>query len=924
MPLASGKRLGSYEILALIGAGGMGEVYKARDTRLERNVAIKVLPDEVAADPGFRQRFEREAKTISSLNHPHICTLYDLGNEDGVEFLVMELLEGETLTQRLTRGALPFPQVLRYGIEIAEALDRAHRQGITHRDLKPGNIMLTKAGAKLLDFGLAKLKAESPVQVSSSAATPSPDLLTASGTILGTLQYMAPEQLEAKSVDHRADVFAFGAIVYEMATGKKAFEGASQASLIGAILKDSPHAISSLQPLSPPAFDALIETCLAKDPDERWQSAGDVGRQLRLLQGGSSHPSMSMPAPSLVAPAAPRAARKRMLATGIAVALAAALVPALLYLMRAPAPALTQIRFEIPAPGYEPNGLAVSPDGERIAYAAVTDGVRRIWIRPLGAVAARELPGTENAQGVFWSPDGESLAFFAEGKLKRIAVAGGPATTISDPAPPVLLPGAWSRDGTILLPTLDSAVGTSRLSIGRISAAGGAVTTVIQPESGELGLAMPRSLPDGEHILYAGGSSGSASIYVDSLTAPARVRLVPIGFEDRPTDLIPNFAYAEGFLLYPQGGTLVAQPFDAAAPALRGEARPIAENIGEFSVAAGTLVYREAAASPTDGGAPAQTRRLVWVDRAGQRLGEVGAPAAYRLPALSPDGRDVAVSASPISGSAADIWTIDIERGTTTRLTFDSATDDVSVWSPDGTRIVFNSGRGGVPGIASGLYQRAANGTGSDERLYSGLPDEFLVPSDWSRDGRYLLFGRSRVGTWQQRADLWLLEMAGERTASALIESPFRKGPARFSPDGRWIAYGTNESNIEQIVVQPFPDVGRGKWQVSTRGGRDARWRGDGRELYYIDPDGAIMVVDVQADGDAFEAGAPRLLFDTSVVLTGPGGVPDYFYDVTADGERFLINEPQATGSDAAAAPGAPPTVALKVIVNWAAGLDAR
>src|SRR5262245_54691233 len=401
MTLAAGKRLGSYEILALIGAGGMGEVYRARDTRLERTVAIKILPEHVASDADFRQRFEREAKAISSLNHPHICTLYDVGSENGVEYIVMELLEGETAAQRLARGAMPLPQVLRYGIEIAEALDRAHRQGITHRDLKPGNIMLTKSGAKLLDFGLAKLK-PSPVQVS-SAVTATPNLLTASGTILGTLQYMAPEQVEGKPVDHRADIFAFGAIVYEMATGKTAFEGESQARLIGAIIKDEPRPISSLQPLAPQAFDALIATCLAKDPDERWQSAGDVGRQLRLLQGSSSHPSLAMSSPAAAVRTPQRFPRRWQVAlTALAgVAAGGAAAWALLQPTPQPAPPVTEFMITPPddAPLDNVLGLdvAISPDGRHIAYTAMRGNNGAIYVRDLDHSAPRAIPGTESA-----------------------------------------------------------------------------------------------------------------------------------------------------------------------------------------------------------------------------------------------------------------------------------------------------------------------------------------------------------------------------------------------------------------------------------------------------------------------------------------------------------------------------------------------
>jgi dipeptidyl aminopeptidase/acylaminoacyl peptidase len=487
------------------------------------------------------------------------------------------------------------------------------------------------------------------------------------------------------------------------------------------------------------------------------------------------------------------------------------------------------------------------------------------------------------------------------------------------------LAGVWGNDGTILVPaTLPAGPG---VGLGRLSAAGGPLSVVIEPRSGEIGIVLPRLLPGGDHVLYAGGSLEGGGVFVDSLTTPGRSQLVGLNFARNRTNLVPNLAYAEGFLLYPRDTTLMVQPFDAGARALRGEAQPIAENVREWSVGAGTLVYLETDAAGANG-APEPTRRLIWLDRGGQRLGEVATPPGYRLPVLSRDGRRIALSV-PASGSTPgnpsyDIWTIDTERDTTTRLTFDAATDDVPVWSPDDTRIVFNSGRDGMPGLASSLYERAANGTGSDQRLYSAAPDEFLVPLDWSRDGSYLVLARSRLSTWQQRADLWVLEMSGERTASPLIESPFVKGSAKFSPDGRWIAYFTNESNGNQIVVQPFPDVGRGKWQISTRGGNYPHWRDDGRELYYLDPDGILMAVDVQTDGDAFEAGPPRPLFATGLAAARPGETPDFLYDVTTDGERFLINEPLPGNTAGALDLMTPPTAQVKVILNWTAGLETR
>jgi Tol biopolymer transport system component len=587
------------------------------------------------------------------------------------------------------------------------------------------------------------------------------------------------------------------------------------------------------------------------------------------------------------------------------------------------------MRFEIPvAQGYVEGQLALSPNGQLIAYVVATNGVRQIWLRPIGATTPRALPGTDGANSPFWSPDSRSLAFYADTKLKRVDVAGGPVQTIAD-AGPLTLPGTWNRDGTILFTTVVS-LGDFSGAISRVSANGGAVTAVVaaEPADPQPMSTYARMLPDGAHFVYVRngiptGTRAQGTLYVASLEEPAGRPLFNVATDfARPF----NLAYASGFLLFLRDGALLAQRFDAKTLASQGDAVPIAENVADFSVAEnGTLVYREWRGA---GATAAPRRRLVWLDRAGKRLGEVDAPASYSLPSLSADGRRIAltVQATPGNPVSEDIWTVDAERGVAARLTFDDAADEAPIWSPDGARIVFGAARGGLPFVPSKLYQRAANGAGTDELLFSADASEFVEPLDWSRDGRFVLFVRGQLVTADTRVDIWVLPMTGDKTAYPLLESPFRKSAARFSPDGKWVAYGTNESNGYQVVVRPFPEIGQGQWQVSTRGGYDPRWRGDGRELYYLAPDGTVMAVDVQA-GDAFETGAPHALFATGISLGPVRTDIDYLflYMVTADGQRFLINEPVVPAAGEAETVNAAPAPApINVIVNWTSGIGAR
>jgi Tol biopolymer transport system component/predicted Ser/Thr protein kinase len=896
VPILPGKRLGPYEILSTIGAGGMGEVYRAKDTRLDRIVAIKILPDHLADRAELRERFEREAKTISSLNHPHICTLYDVGHQDGTDYLVMEYLEGETLAARLGKGPLPLDQVLKYAIEIADALDKAHRKGITHRDLKPGNIMLTKSGAKLLDFGLAKLtQTASPSAVSLTQAPTAKDPVTAQGMILGTLQYMAPEQVESREVDARTDIFAFGAIVYEMATGKKAFEGKSQASLIAAILEREPPAMSSLQPMTPPALDRVVKKCLAKEPEKRWQAASDVCDELKWISEGGSQAGVQ--APSVTSHKNPLGDARPAWFVAVFFFLTVLVLGFFAYFHHAPEQARA-IRFSLFPPdkwrlagtGAVTTGasapVAISPDGQRVAFvAASADGKTLLWVRSLDALTAQDLAGTESATSPFWSPDSRSVGFFAGGKLRRIDVSGGPPITLCDA--PDNRGGTWSRDGVIVFaPTNISA-------LQKVSASGGVPTAATVLGQGELGHIRPGFLPDGRHFLYSTiaprpGSGGP--IYLGSLDSAERKLLL--------NATSANALYSQGNLLFLRDTTLVAQPFDARRLVLTGEASPIADQIrisgsmqpyAYFSASEnGALAYQM--------GAETANSQLLWFDRTGKQIGVLGDSAAYTDLELSPDGKRASVSI-PDEGKGRNIWLYDVVRGLRTRFTFDSADQFTSTWSPDGGRIVFNSRRNG----SLDLYQKAASGAGGEEPPLEDNLDKF--PMSWSPDGKFILY----VSSGPSRGnDLFVLPFTGDRKPSPFLQTQFSEPEGRISPDGRWVGYSSNESGRNEIYVASFPGSG-GKWQISTAGGTFPRWRRDGSEIFYLGPDNKLMVASVSSKGVGFEVGSVKLLFATRIVTGG-----SYKYDVSPDGQRFLL---------VGAAPEQAASSPITIVLNWTAGL---
>lgn len=871
MQVSSGTRLGPYELVAPIGAGGMGEVWRATDTRLDRAVAIKLLPTEFADNVQLRSRFEREAKAISQLNHPNICSLFDVG--DG--YLVMELLEGETLADRIIRGPLSIDQTLKIGAQIADALDRAHRAGIVHRDLKPGNVMLTKTGAKLLDFGLAKssgIMSGGDPSASTRLRMTEAKPLTAEGTIIGTFQYMAPEQLEGADADPRTDLFALGAVLYEMATGNRAFQATSKTSLIAAIVSAQPPPLSQVVPLTPPAFEHVVQKCLAKDPDARWQSAHDVAEELRWI--GEAGSSAGMAAPLV-------RKRKRMEWLGWAVA-AAVLAGAVAVTTLRPTPRGFRIETAIVPPegaafSYTAGSIALSRDGRQLAFVArATGGRETLWVRPLASSVARPLAGTEDAQKPFWSPDGSYIAFFAQGKLKKIGVAGGAPETIADA--PVFSGGTWLPDGEILF--------SSFSAIERISAGGGKPVTVTR--SANRRLSAPSPLPDGRHFLFTSfRASEHEGVFVGSLDAPEEKLILP--------NVYSNTVYANpGYIIYSREGDLRAQRFDAKTLKVSGDPIRLADRVqydadskaALFDASAdGSLVYVE--------GEGAGKSQLTWISRDGKELGNLGPPAMYYTPNLSHDERRIAYDLSDAETAKGDIWIHSLTHGTSSRLTFDAVNESAPQWMPDDRRVIFFSEKAGN----IDLYQRHVGGSGGDEAVL--IDPDIKFPVHVSPDGRFLLFIKIHRKS-VENLDLWLLDLQ-KHTSSAWLATPFVEEGAQFSPDGKWIAYSSNESGKSEVYVQQFPEPG-GKFVVSRGGGTMPAWRGDGRELYYISADRKMMAAPITI-GPQFDSGAPVPLFEARVRLSSASRQ----YSVTRDGSKFLLN--RSVGEEG--------TKPMTLVQNW-------
>jgi eukaryotic-like serine/threonine-protein kinase len=890
MRLAIGFRLGSYEVVSALGAGGMGEVYRARDTRLERLVAIKILPDSFAQDPERLARFQREAKMLAALNHPHIGGIHGLEEANGVSALVLELVEGPTLADRIAQGPIPIDDALPIARQIAEALEAAHEQGIVHRDLKPANVKVRDDGTvKVLDFGLAKALepagGSSSVSQSPTITTPA---MTQAGLILGTAAYMSPEQAKGKAADKRSDVWAFGCVLYEMLTGRRAFDGEDVSDTLAAVLRGEPDWTAIPRDV-PQHVRTIVRRCLEKDRKTR---IPEIVVARFMLDDTSGRAAVTSAAQTQAI--ASRAGRRGWIAAallGVAFLMASGLA-AFFYFRPAPSDQ-EAIRFRIalptggslplsyPSPGAPP--LAVSPDGRRIAFVALTQNTQRLWIRSLESVEAQELPGTDGASGPFWSPDSRELGFFADGRLKKIDVTGGRPVTLCDaPAPHG---GSWSQEGFIIF-------GSTGKALHRVAAAGGVPTAVTILAPGELTHSKPSFLPDGRHFFYRafGTTSSGEPIYISSTESTDRAIVI-----ERPD--ASNVMYAAGYLLFLRGTTLMAQPFDTERLVLTGEPVPVAEQVMTFAAApiglfsaseTGVLAY----VSGTRAG-----NQLTWFDRSGKALGTLVDSIRFESVELAPDGKRVAIAVRDPAPFTLDIWMVDVARSLQTRFTFDPANEPSAIWSPGADQLAFGSNRSPQPA----LYFKPSAGPGS-ERLILASPKR-LTPTSWSLDGRFLLYTTEEGPA---AADIWVLPLSGEPKPQPYLETNFREEQGRFSPDGRWVASVSNESGRSEVYVTAFPQPGE-KSRLSSAGGRLPRWRRDGKEIFYVAANNVVMAAEVNGQGAAFEVGAARPLFE---IPSSPG----YGYDVAEDGQRFLVNVPADRTSRAP----------LDVIVNWTAGLKTK
>jgi Tol biopolymer transport system component/predicted Ser/Thr protein kinase len=862
MPLAPGDRLGPYEILSRIGAGGMGEVWRARDTRLDRVVAIKT------AKAHFSERFEREARAIAALNHPHICQIYDVG----ADYLVMELVEGAPI-----KGPMALDKALKQAIQLASAMDAAHRKSITHRDLKPANILSTKSGIKVLDFGLAKMERAISAVTSDEIATKT---VTQQGAIVGTLQYMAPEQLRGKDVDFRADIFSFGCVLYEMLTGKRAFDGADPACVIGAILEREPPPVGDV---APPALDRLLKRCVAKEPDDRYQSARDIRADLEWIAGGGGEgpPQAQMPA-----------TRRLFWPALTGFCLIAAVVFAFLWL-RQPVTAPLNAQFSLlPPPGYQSATPVISPDGSMLVFSAILSGgtaagpaASSLWLRPMGSLDTRPLAGTIGGSSPFWSPDSKALAFVANGKLIRIDIASGVPQVLCD-APTTrgtAVGGTWNADGIILFGGTDG--------LHRVSAEGGAPSRLTQTDTArqEEGHGKPRFLPGGKRFLYyiQSPNPNTRGVYAGWLQNPQR-KIRVLATNDQAIYSPPRDGHP-GTLLWLREQTLMAQAFDASSSQFAGNPSMVVQNVNTFDVSdAGSMVYKA--------GTSAILSRLVLMNREGGRISEVGEAAQFRSLHLSPDGKSATVGVADPKSNQINIWIYDMLRGLRTRFTADRGEFD-GVWSPDGATIVFDSNPGGI----QDLYRRSLKAGVAEELLFADQHPKF--PKSWSSDGKFLLY--HTVGDPETGLDIWILpDPLGAPGASKpvpFLRTRFNEAAPQFSPDGYWIVYQSDESGQNEIYATQFPGPGD-KRLISTSGGTWPRWGRSGREIFYLSGDKHMMTTQVRAKGGALEVGETHTLFGP-LKVPGPGNP----FDVAPDGQRFLIALIQEQ----------PVADVLAVVLNW-------
>lgn len=863
----------------------MGEVYRARDTRLDRTVAIKVLPPGVADNPDLRARFDREARAISSLNHPNICTLHDVGHQDGIDFLVMEYIEGKTLAERLTEGPLSAQELLTAAIQIADALDKAHRQGLVHRDLKPGNIMLTQDGAKLLDFGLAKLQIPEDATAAASGITRTTPL-TGEGTILGTIQYMAPEQLEGREADGRSDIFAFGAILYEMATGVPAFAGSGRASLIASIMKETPRPLSQVQPMSPPMLERVVSQCLEKDPDHRWQTAGDLKRSLQWIADGGSQAGL----PVQVATRRKLISRLAWVAAVTATAVAA--VFAWFWFSRdIPEPNLLRFKISTRTDISQVSWPCLSPDGQYLAFKAVNpEGKDMIWIRPLNSLEAYPLSGTEDANRPFWSPDSKYLAFIENRRqLKKIPVGGGPAQLICETARGA--DGTWGSAGYIIY---DAGPGDSLFVV---AASGGTPTPLlgIDKEAGEVTHSWPWFLPDGEHYLYLAEmgdrskAGGNYLLRVGNIKTREAVTVFPVD---------ARVQYCEpGYLVYFRNGILLAQKFDPNNFEVTGEAVPLTDEVGvgeadraEFGLSdQGTLAYQTTSS--------VSLSKLVWVDRSGTEESQIGESASIDDIFLSPD--ESKLSLCIFDGDQTDIWVYDLDRDVKTRVTFGDAQDISPLWSADGKHVYYSNNETGIYAI----YRKAASGVGEATLVYKNDSLHAGVSSR-SPDGRWLYGQRVRTNWNIVRFDL--TDTLG---AEKIVATPYFERGAAASPDGHYLAYYGSESGQPEVYVLELGEGG-GRWQISSGGGRYPQWSPRGDELYYITPNWDFMAVPIKTT-DGFSVGKPVKLFNKRLSTEGLGA---HRYAATSDPNAFIILTPLAASVGGE----------FTVVVNWQKEMEGR
>ena len=869
MHLTAGTRLGAYEIVAPLGAGGMGEVYRARDTRLDRTVALKILPSRFGTKPELRERFEREARVVSNLNHPNICALYDVGQEDGVAFFVMEYLEGQSLAERLAKGPLPLEQALRVAIDVVDALAKAHHHGIVHRDLKPGNVMLTRTGAKLLDFGLARRANETPVVMPDDATVAGPSPLTAEGTIVGTLQYMSPEQLEGGDLDARSDLFSFGALLYEMVTGRRAFTASSHASLITKIMSEAPRPVRELQPVTPAALEELIARCLRKEREDRWQCAGDVAAELRAIADGKR------------APLAAAKARKPVFAWAAAALLLVTAAVLAAMLLRRPNEQRELVRFDITSPSrdvsfvnFEPlnSDLAVSPDGTRVVYTAVDSSSRQLWMRTLTQSRPTAIAGTAKGEAPFFSPDGKSLGLFADGKLLAIDIASGTARTICEVV--VGTPGAtWSPDGTIVYS--DSVI---RKGLYAVPANGGTPKLLFATPARDI-YHSPQFLSDGKRFLFTATDTAQPSLWLGTTEGGAPRKLA---------DNISRVQYVAPYAVYVNDGTVVAQRFDEKALALTGPRVPLGGDVrnyrrlgGSAHAAGGGTVVAFSYADPG---------RAIWMDRSGKVLGSAAPDADYHQVRVARDGRKAVAGVIDRKTGIAALWALDIARRTLKRVSLDVVDHERPVWSPDGTQIAYASDIGGLPH----LYVLDVVSGASREILPAG---GLQFPRDWV-EGAGIVYAALSDDTSN---DIMVVSPA-DKTPKPWLRTPFNEPYARVSPDGKTMAFLSEESGGRELYVAPW-DQPREAVRLTTGGARIPTWSADGREIYFLRGRRDVFALPVRVEGANVTSGEPVHLFTTTADILD--------YDVAPDG-RILIAQADDRSEQKR----------LHVVVNWQSEME--